>query len=229
MVNHGEYMRLLSRDPSEYDNLIRDITINVTQFFRDSKVFQIIEKEIIPLIIYNKVNNNRRVIRIWSAGCASGEEPYSLAIILHDLLGEEFNNFISSIHGTDIDEISLNVAREGRYRPIQIENVRPEYLKKYFIDDGEMFQVSQEIKEMVKFRNQDLFSDKKGMYFDLISCRNVLIYFTKEMQKALISQFHNALNENGYLILGKTETLMGGVSNRFNMIDTRERIYQKRS
>lgn len=229
LENHSEYLHLLKKDPSEYDHLLNDITINVTRFFRDPEVFKLLEEEIIPLLIYNKVKKNRKIIRFWSAGCASGEEAYSLAIILRDLLGEEMDNFIASIHGTDIDDTSLNMAREGRYLPIQVENVKTEYLAKYLIDNGEMYQVSQEIKEMVKFRNQDLFSDKKGAHFDLISCRNVLIYFTKEMQKTLILQFYNALNDNGYLILGKTETLMGEASRKFKVIDTRERIYQKRS
>lgn len=228
MENHWEYMRLLSKDPTEYDNFLKDITINVTQFFRDPQVFQLIEEEIMPLIILNKVEKNRRVIRIWSAGCASGEEPYSLAIIMRELLGEEFDNFILTIQGTDIDQGSLVTARDGKYLPDQVENVKLEYLNRYFQFDGDLYIISEDIKDMVRFRNNDLFSGRKGANFDLVLCRNVLIYFTRDMQKALFKQFYNSLNMHGYLVIGKTETLVGEVTEKFEVINTRERIYKKR-
>ncbi len=97
LETHGEYLRFLASDPTEYDDLLKDITINVTQFFRDPEAFELIFEEILPFLIYNKVKSNRRVIRLWSAGCASGEEAYSLAILMNDLLGEEFDNFLVNI------------------------------------------------------------------------------------------------------------------------------------
>jgi len=224
---YSDYLHLLRSEPLEYEDLLRDITINVTHFFRDPETFQIIQEEILPLLIYEKVKNNRRVIRLWCAGCSSGEEAYSYAILLKDLLGEEFNNFIVSVHGTDIDNKSLAVAKKGRYLPRQIENVKPAFLKRFFTFDGEMYEVSDEIKDMVHFKKQDLFSGEKSKHYDLISCRNVLIYFSKEMQSKLFSEFYRSLNEWGYLVIGKTETLIGEARDRFPAINSRERIFQK--
>lgn len=224
---YAEYLRILNSYPGEYKELMEDITINVTQFFRDTQVFKLMEEEILPLLIYDKVKTNRRVIRFWSAGCASGEEPYSIAILMDDLMGDEYDNFSISIQGTDIDETCLTSARKGIYLPRQLENVGPKYLSHYFQFDGEMYHISDRIKDMVRFKKHDLFSDKKSAHFDLITCRNVLIYFTKEMQQKLFLQFFNQLNEGGYLIIGKTETIIGKLSKNFHPINLRERIYQK--
>jgi chemotaxis protein methyltransferase CheR len=224
---YREYIHLLTKDPEEYGELLSDLTINVTQFFRDPEVFHILEEEFLPLLIYHKVKSRRRVIRIWSAGCASGEEPYSLAIIMHDLLGSEIDNFIVTILGTDIDSESLASAKEGVYLPRQIENVRLGYLNSYFSFDDDMHHLSEEIKDMVRFKKLDLFSEIKGGNFDLILCRNVIIYFTKEMQFKLFENFYESLNWGGYLVLGKTETLLGDTQRRFEAVNTRERIYQK--
>jgi chemotaxis protein methyltransferase CheR len=229
LETYEDYLRLLIYDPKEYEHLLRDITINVTQFFRDPEVFILLEEEILPLMIYDKVKNNRKIIRVWSAGCSSGEEAYSLAILLHDLLGEEKGNFICSIYGTDIDEKCLSQAREGRYLPRQVESVKPSYLSRYFHFDGEMYHVSDDIKDMVRYGSQDLFSEDKSGHFDVILCRNVLIYFTREMQGKLFTQFHNSLNDGGYLIIGKTETLIDQSGEMFTIWNATERIYQKKN
>jgi chemotaxis protein methyltransferase CheR len=224
---YDKYLNILTSNPTEYNLLLKDITINVTQFYRDPKVFKIIESELLPLIIYEKVKNKRRVIRVWSAGCATGEEPYSLAIALRDLLGEEFENFLVSIYGTDIDTISLSNAKIGKYLPRQVENIKPSFLKRYFSYDGEMYILSDKIKDMVRYKKHDLFTDNRLGHFDLILCRNVMIYFNKDMQEKLIARFYKALNFNGYLVIGKTEGLFGDIKDRFNIVNSRERIYQK--
>jgi chemotaxis protein methyltransferase CheR len=224
---YRDYMRLLSSEPSEYDNLLRDLTINVTHFFRDPEVFHILEEEYLPLMIYDKVQNNRKIIRIWSAGCASGEEPYSLAIILHDLFGNDLKAFTISILATDIDENSLEAAKTGIYPPEQVEKIRLGFLNSYFRFDGEMYHLSDEIKDMVRFKKMDLFTHPKMGNFDIIVCRNVLIYFTKEMQQKLFEIFYNTLNCGGYLVLGKTESLSGEIQGKFHAMNIRERIYQK--
>jgi chemotaxis protein methyltransferase CheR len=224
---YGEYLRLLKRDPDEYSYLIDDITINVTQFFRDPEVFGLLEKEIIPLLIYNKVKQNRRVIRFWSAGCASGEEPYSIAIILKELLGEEYDNFLVSVYGTDIDNDCLRTARQGVYLERQLENVHLQYRKKFFKKLGDNYSLSEEIKDMVRFKNLDLFTDIKTAHYDVILCRNVIIYFNKDMQNKLFEKFYYSLNEGGYLVIGKTETLMNNIEKKFSVVNLRERIYQK--
>jgi chemotaxis protein methyltransferase CheR len=225
--NYIEYYRILTREPWEYNNLLKDLTINVTQFFRDPEVYDIIESDILPLIIYNNVKRQQRIIRILSVGCSSGEEPYSLAILIHNLLGEEFNNFQVSIYGFDIDEKSLNIARKGKYDVKQLENIRSELLKQYFKYDGEFFEVSENIRNMVRFKNQDIFNAKFGNHYNIIICRNVLIYFGKEMQAKLFMHFYNSLKHGGYLIIGKTETMVGEAKDRFIINNSRERIYQK--
>ena len=226
--SYDKYFRLLFSEPGEYEFLLKDVTINVTEFFRDPEVFRVMEDEILPWMIYSKVKHKRRVIRFWSAGCSSGEEAYSLAIIIKELLGEKFDTFISYIYGTDIDDTCLYTARIGKYLPRQVENVKPKYIKRYFTFDGELYKISDEIKNMVRFRKQDLFSSKLGGHFDLIVCRNVIIYFTKDMQDRLFESFYNSLNKDGYLILGKTEGLFGESRDRFEIINSRERIYQKK-
>jgi chemotaxis protein methyltransferase CheR len=227
VTTYREYMRLLSSDPSEYDNLLKEITINVTRFFRDPEVFHILEEEYLPLLIYDKVKDRRRVIRLWSAGCASGEEPYSLAIIMHDLFGKDLMDFSVSILATDIDDASLRTAKRGIYPSEQVEKIRLGYLNRYFRYDGEMYHLSQEIKDMVHFKKMDLFADPRGGNVDILMCRNVLIYFTKEMQQKLFENFFRSLNRGGYLVLGKTETLTGVVQGKFHAVNLRERIYQK--
>ncbi len=121
--NYNDYIHLLSKDPTEYDELMRDITINVTLFFRDRAVFKALEEEIVPLLIYDKVQRGQRTLRVWSAGCSSGEEPYSLAIMFKELLGEDMDDYAISVIGTDIDEGSLETAEAGYYLPRQIVNV----------------------------------------------------------------------------------------------------------
>jgi chemotaxis protein methyltransferase CheR len=224
---YNDYLRLLTTDPGEYAFLLEDLTINVTQFFRDPEVFKILAEEILPIMIYKKVKRNRKVIRIWSAGCSSGEETYSLGIIMHDLLDEEFDNFNVTIYGTDIDNSCLDTAKKGRYFVQQLENVKPAYLKRYFNFDGEMYQISDNLIDFVKFKYDNLFENNKKIQFDLISCRNVFIYFKKEMQKGLFDVFYNSLNPDGYLVLGKTETLIGFDENKFSIVNAKHRIYQK--
>jgi chemotaxis protein methyltransferase CheR len=225
--NYIEYYRLLSKEPMEYNTLLEDLTINVTHFFRDPEVFQVIEDEIIPLLIYENVKKQHRTIRLLSVGCASGEEPYSLAILMHYLLGEEFDKFNVSIYGIDYDKTSLEIARSGKYYPQQLENVRAEFLESYFDFDDELYHISDEIQDMVRFKNQDIFNGNFGKHFNIIVCRNVMIYFTKDMQERLFEQFYDSLKNGGYLIIGKTETMVGEVKENFEIINSRERIYQK--
>lgn len=222
-----DYSRILGQDPSERELFLDNITINVTHFFRDSEAFRLLEEEIIPLIIYRKVKRRRRVIRLWSAGCASGEETYSLAILLMELLGDELPNFLVSITGSDIDAESLKRAENAIYEVQQMENVKPEYLNKYFDFFSGKYYVKKEVKELVKFKHLDLFSDKKAGHHDAIFCRNVVMYFTREMQNKLLMEFYDSLNDDGYLILGKTEMLVGDARNNFSIVNARERVYQK--
>lgn len=224
---YEDYVRLLKNDPGEYDDLMSDLTINVTQFFRDQPVFRALEDDVLPMLIYQKVCRGESSIRVWSAGCSSGEEPYSICILLKELLGEEFANFSISVIGSDIDEEILQSAQEGIYLPRQVVNVPKPYLERYFTLEGGTYRLSQEIKDMVRFRNVDLFSSTAGSHFDMILCRNVVIYFTREMQERLYMRFYRSLRDEGYFVMGNTETLVGEASTLFEPAFVRERIYQK--
>jgi chemotaxis protein methyltransferase CheR len=224
---YAEYVRLLDSEQAEREMLLDDITINVTAFFRDSETFRVLEEEVVPAIVYEKAVNNRRMIRFWSAGCSSGEEAYSLAIILRHLLGDDLKKFVTTVQGTDIDDACLRIAKRGEYFPEQVENVRPEFLRDYFTFDGEAYKINEDIDGMMRFVRQDLFENKKPGYFDLISCRNVLIYLSKDMQDRLFMEFFRALNRGGYLVIGKTETIFGEARDRFATVSGRERIYRK--
>lgn len=225
---YKEYLAVLDREPAEYDCLLDDLTINVTQFFRDPPVFQTLEEEILPLLVYGKVKSNQGSIRIWSAGCSSGEEPYSVAILMQELLGEDAGSFDVSILATDIDEAVLESAAEGRYLPRQVVNVPKPYLQRHFEREGESYVVSDPLKAMVELRRLDLISQSPGGAFDLILCRNVVIYFTKQMQEGLYMKFYRALRDGGYFVMGNTETLLGEASRLFSSVSCRGRIYQKR-
>ncbi len=225
--DYADYSRFLDSNPTEYDQLLDDLTINVTQFFRDPIVFRAMEEDVLPLLIYEKVKQGKNDITIWSAGCSSGEEPYSIAIMVRELLGEELNNFNVNIIGSDIDDASLEAASVGKYLPRQVTNVKKEYLERYFSLEGEMYQISQDIMDMVDFRKIDLIASKPPTRFDCIFCRNVVIYFTRDMQEHLYMKFFDSMNHGGYFVMGNTETLVGEASNRFNTFKSRERIYQK--
>jgi chemotaxis protein methyltransferase CheR len=224
---YSDYSGFLDSHPIEYEQLLDDLTINVTQFFRDPMVYKAMEEEVLPLLIYDKVKQGKGNIAVWSAGCSSGEEPYSIAIMLRELLGEEINNFDVNIIGSDIDDPSLEAASVGKYLPRQLTNMKKEYLERYFTLEGEMYQLSQDIMDMVNFRKIDLIASKPPARFDCIFCRNVVIYFTREMQEHLYMKFYDSLNHGGYFVMGNTETLVGEAAHLFTTFKGRERIYQK--
>lgn len=221
------YRQHLIKNPSEYDSLLSEITINVTQFFRDSLVFKMLREEILPLIVYQRVKENDPTIRVWSAGCSSGEEPYSVAMILHDLLGDAFDQFKVEIVASDIDDEMLAAAEVGKYLPRQVVGVPKDILSTYFIYQDGLYSVRDDIKRMVRLKRIDLFSETAGKGFDMVLCRNVVIYFNREMQERLYMKFLSSLRPGGYFVMGNTETLVGPAVQGFQTTWSRERIYQK--
>lgn len=224
---YDDYIHVLTKTPEEYENLLSEITINVTQFFRDTHVFKALREDVLPTLIYDKCVKNDPSIKIWSAGCSSGEEPYSMAIMLHDLLGEEFDSFRVSIVASDIDDEVLEAARIGTYLGRQVVNVPKDLLARYFTKDEDLYTVSDEIKNMVQLKKVDLFSQTGGLGFDMILCRNVVIYFNREMQDKLYMKFVKALRPGGYFVMGNTETLIGEATHHLESVKSRERIYKK--
>lgn len=223
---YKDYVKLLQSSNTEYPELMETLTVNVTNFFRNAEVYDIVEKEVLPAIIKAK-NTGLRSIRIWSAGCSIGVEAYSIAMLLHHILGDDFKNYNIKITGTDIDKESLLKAQKGVYSDIEMKDVRPAFLNKYFTREENKHIISDELRKITLFKKQDLISDPKMSGFDAIFCRNVTIYFQKELQEQLYLDFYNALGKDGFFVMGKTETLIGPSKDQFKAFNSKERIYQK--
>lgn len=243
----SEYIDYLDKNPAEYKNLMDAVTINVTEFFRNAEVFQAMTKKVLPELIARKKKEHKRVLRVWSAGCASGEETYTLGIILYEYLGDAVNDFIVKIYGTDIDKNVLAKAVEGRYEAAALKEAPPKIIEKYFYLDQAMpratpseeqsdesrgsregkYVITDKIRLITKFLHHDLVKGEPLKNIDLVLCRNVVIYFSRELSSKIYAGFYQALNEKGYLVLGKVEALWGEVTRYFRAVDNRERIYQK--
>ncbi|MDW7732984.1 MAG: protein-glutamate O-methyltransferase CheR [Methanolobus sp.] len=225
--NFGEYVRLLKEDPDECAVLLETLTVNVTNFFRNSEVYDIVEKEVFPAVIKSKNTGLNKSIKIWSAGCSIGVEAYSIAMLLHHILGNNIKRYNITITGTDIDKASLQHAQSGIYTETEMKDVRPAFVNRYFVKDGNKYHVNDELKKMTRFRSHDMISGQKMSGFDIIFCRNVTIYFEKELQEKLYMNFYEGLNENGFFVMGKTETLIGPSKDLFKAYNAKERIYAK--
>ncbi|MDB9535059.1 PAS domain-containing protein [Dolichospermum planctonicum CS-1226] len=220
-ANYQDYLEV---HPDEFKALFNTILINVTAFFRDPLAWEYLAKEIIPNILENKQKNEQ--VRIWSAGCASGEEAYTLAIILAEILGiDDFRHRVK-IYATDIDEEALNQARQANYSSRNIHAVPLELRDKYFDLINEKYIFQQDLRRAVIFGRHDLLQDAPISRLDLLVCRNTLMYFNSETQGRIINRFHFALNDHGYLFLGKAEMLITH-TNLFTPINLKDRIFAK--
>lgn len=225
--DYAAYGRLLLQDPEEYGPLLNALTINLTRFFRDSTTFQAIEKICLTELL--RIRASSRRLRIWSAGCAAGEEPYSLAIMLREVLGSALRRWQVEIIATDVDKAVLERARQGLYDHYSFQGLVPRYedwIERYFSPNHKR-QLSDEIRNMVSFRHLDLMRDPPPANLDLLLCRNVLIYFDRELQDRLYRAFYEALRTAGFLVLGKTEILPLTWSQSFVPVDLREHIYRR--
>jgi two-component system CheB/CheR fusion protein len=222
----SEYVQLLEADPSECHSLVRDFLISVTNFFRDREAFEALERSIIPQLFEGKSSNDS--IRVWVPGCATGEEAYSLLMLLreHARRRSEPEPKIQ-LFATDIDEDALQTAREGFYPESITTDVSTERLKKFFLKEEGGFRVRPELKEQVLFSVHNLLHDPPFSRLDLISCRNLLIYLKREMQERVMKLFHYALNDDGYLFLGRSETPVA-LSKFFGTVDKPAHIFQAR-
>lgn len=224
--NFGEYVQYLNTHKEEYTHLMDTLTVNVTNFFRNSETYEVVEKEVLPMIIKSKTTGLKN-IRIWSAGCSIGVEAYSIAILLKKILGNNFSKYNIQITGTDIDKDIIRKAEEAIYTEVEMKEVPEDIRAKYFDHLGEEYHVKDEIKKVARFRKNDLISGEKLTGFDAIFCRNVTIYFEKHLQENLYMDFYNGLNKGGFFVMGKTETLIGPSKDLFKAFNPRERIYQK--
>lgn len=219
------YLHLLQNNTEEVEKLKQSLLINVTHFFRDKEAFQQIENQIIPPLMDNRKNKQ---LRIWINACSSGEEAFSLAILLSEY-NEKYNmNANITIVATDIAKNALQKAKESIY-PIEIQNdIPPNLLKKYFTKKTNHYTPCEKIKDMIVFQEHNAIYGKTIQQFDMICCRNFLIYLTPEKQKIVLKNIYNALTEEGILFLGSAESL-GSMQNLFNVIDRKQKLFRKKS
>jgi chemotaxis methyl-accepting protein methylase len=223
---YRDYARILDVDREEYDRLLDALTINVTKLFRNWDAYASLASNVVPTLWHRETPR----IRVWSVGCSSGDEPYSLAILFHRYAA--VNGMLAqlsrvSVVGTDIDRQCLDAAARGEFEQSDFADTPDELRQRYF-SASPPFTVAPAIRGITRFESRDLLRDgSPAGPFDLIACRNVLIYFDRETQEALFDSFHDSLVPDGFLMLGKVETLLGHARSRFAPVDARERIFRR--
>lgn len=221
-----EYVKYLQLNRPEVQALFRDLLIGVTNFFRDPEVFRVLETEVIPKLFANKPAGG--VIRVWAAGCSTGEEAYSLAILLLEQMEALKQRFTIQIFATDIDDRAINSARAGLYPASIAADVSQERLARFFTteSDGSAHRIHKSVRDLLVFSEQDVIKDPPFSKLDLISCRNLLIYLGAELQKKLIPVFHYALKSGGFLFLGSSEGV-GEFNELFTVLDRKAKLFQR--
>ena len=224
LASFSEYVDYLEVHADEFELLFNTILINVTSFYRDPKAWEYLADEVVPRIL-EKANPDG-VVRIWSAGCASGEEAYTLAIIFAEVMGEPEFRARVKIYATDVDEHALAQARSGAYGIKALEAVPADLVKRYFEGTGNDRSFRADLRRVIIFGRHDLTRDAPISRLDLVTCRNTLMYFNAEAQAAIIRRLHFGLNPGGYLFLGRAEMLLSH-SDLFKPLNTASRIFTK--
>ena len=222
----ADYLYLLRENKGEQDTLYNDMLISVTHFFRDPQTFTTLCNDVFPVLIRQK-DADGEALRIWIAGCATGEEAYSMAICLQEYLGDKISTMKIQIFATDISEIAINKARAGMYRQTELEGLSTSRIAQFFQKTDGHYQVVKAIRDMCVFASHNLLKDPPFSRIDLISCRNVLIYLEPVLQKRALHTFHYALNESGYLFLGKSESI-GNLTDIYSAYRPAEKIYLRK-
>src|SRR5580693_2974803 len=220
----GRYLDRLRQDPGELELLAKDLLINVTSFFRDSSAFEFLVDEVIPDLVHRQSLD--RPLRVWVAGCSTGEETYSLAMLFLEEIAAAKRNIKLQVFASDVDEDAVALAREGRYPESIAADVSPARLVRFFTQEDHSYRVVPELRGTVVFTAQDVLADPPFSRLDLITCRNLLIYLRPEAQQKVLLLFHFALHEGGVLMLGNSETV-GSVDDRFEPISKKQRIYRQ--
>ncbi|MCF7971925.1 MAG: PAS domain-containing protein [Methylococcaceae bacterium] len=223
-LNH--YVRFLQENPHEIDCLFKELLINVTNFFRDPEAFQLLADKILPDFLADKPDNYE--MRLWIPACSSGEEVYSLAIILLELMEQAKKSFTFQIFATDLDTDIINRAREGLYPCGIAADVSASRLQRFFKVQENNYRIQKEVRDKVVFAVQNVIKDPPFTHIDLISCRNFLIYLNADLQKQLMPQFHYALNPDGLLFLGSSESI-GNSEDLFSVRDKKWKLYQRKN
>ena len=222
LKSYSEYASLVKKDPEEFEELLQFLTINYTSFYRDNDVFDYFNEKILPELFTKKKN-----VKILSAGCSSGEEPYTLAILMKEYCDRKKIRPYGAIHALDVDKTILAKARKGEYELESLKELNAKYLRKYFKEENGKYYVAPEIKRMVQFGMHDLTKELPKRNFDVILCRNVFIYFTNEAKDQILRNFYKAINSDGHLIIGKTEMMPLHLRDRYKGLDHRLKVFRK--
>ncbi|MBD2233357.1 chemotaxis protein CheB [Phormidium tenue] len=229
------YSQYLQANPEEVQALHQEILIGVTSFFRDGDVFTALEQTVFPALLRNRQRlaqadqgNPDLPLRIWVAGCSTGEEAYSIAICLLEYLSRHSVSPPIQIFATDVSKLAIEVARMGWYSPVQVSDVSPERLQRFFVPTDGGYQINKVVRELCIFACHNLITDPPFSRLDLISCRNVLIYFRTSLQSKVLPMFHYGLKPSGFLLLGSSETT-GEFSHLFSLVDSHYKLYAKQS
>jgi two-component system, chemotaxis family, CheB/CheR fusion protein len=218
-----EYLRFLRETPAELDALFRDLLIGVTNFFRDAEAFEALQGQVAELLSTKPAGS---LIRVWTTGCSTGEEAYSVAILFREQMEAMKQTFKLQVFATDIDSRAIDVARAGVYPSSIVNDVSPERLARFFSQDGGCYRINKAVRDTLIFSEHDLIRDPPFSKLDLISCRNVLIYLEPELQRKLIPLFHYGLNSGGVLFLGSSETV-GDFVELFSALDRKAKLYRR--
>ncbi len=222
----ADYAALLARAPTEVSALYKDLLIGVTKFFRDADAFEVLAKSVLPDVFDRKRAD--RVVRCWVAGCATGEEAYSIAMLLRDEMRRRDEAYDVKVFATDLDRSAIEVAGHGSYPASIVAEVGEERLRRFFVDKGGAFQITREVREMVVFAQHNVLKDPPFTRIDLISCRNMLIYLQPVLQQRVLGLFSFALQEGGALFLGASETA-GDVAPLFEVVGSKWKVFRRRS
>jgi len=224
------YYRYLQDNPEETKSLLEDMLIGVTNFFRDREAFEALERDVVPQLVSAAISAQREKeeIRVWSAGCSTGEEVYSLAMLLTDQLQLDASAASLQLFATDIDERAISVGRAGLYPQAILTDVPPSRLRHYFLKEDDHYRIRKEIRERVLFAKHSLLSDPPFSQIDLIVCRNLLIYLDREVQREILQMFHFSLRPGGFLFLGSSESA-DACHELFTPVDKRNRIFRAKT
>ena len=225
-----DYMQFLDAHPEEYNRLAYTLTIAVSGFFRSHATFERVAKLVLPELVSHKLNHDEHRLRFWSTASARGEEPYSIAIMLAEFLGDRTSDFDIQVYATDINQQTLKQAQTGTYSLKDLENLPEGKLEKYFTRSNQGYVVKDHISKMVRFSYFDLTSTVSPPFteLDCVFCCNILIYLQKHLQERLLSMLYEALATPGYLVLGEVETPTDNLRRKLTRLDTKAKIYRQR-
>jgi chemotaxis protein methyltransferase CheR len=221
------YVALVRRDAAERRRLVQALTIHVSQFFRNPSCFQAIRQDVLPAILQEKRQRGARALRIWSVGCACGEEAYSLALLLVEAAPQALADYSCAVYGTDIDGGCLDAARQARYPAGSLTHVPPAWRQRHFAPREGRWELRAPVRDLVTFRRHNILDPPPFRRIDLVVFRNVLIYMTPTLQERVLLALHEVLGPAGFLVLGKVEGLAGAAQARFVAVNVAERIYRR--